>query len=136
MRRFYLVFLFIMTTSIYYQGVPGAYSHIVGNHFAKTLDTGNIIGLSNFTAIFEAIKESGLGIVPIENSYAGAVYENYFNLAKYDVRIYAEYFLPVCHCLAAYSSEKNTIKKIFSHYQALMQTDTYTRLHGWTTESY
>lgn len=125
-----------MTSLIYYQGVPGAYSHIVGNHFAKSLGSDEVIGLSNFAGIFESTKESGFGIVPIENSYAGSVYENYFNLAKYDVRIYAEYFLPVNHCLASTSSDLHTIRKVFSHYQAIMQTEQYTRVHGFTTENY
>jgi prephenate dehydratase len=64
------------------------------------------------------------------------VYENYFNLAKYDVRIYAEYLLPVNHCLASTSKDTETIKKVFSHYQALMQTEKYIKSHNWTTENY
>ncbi|MDD2916854.1 MAG: prephenate dehydratase domain-containing protein [Candidatus Gracilibacteria bacterium] len=123
-------------TSIYYQGLPGAYSHIVGNHFAKVLESDRVIGVPNFTGIFESIQELGFGIVPIENSYAGAVYENYFNLAKYDMRIYAEYFLPVNHCLASPSSDVTSVKKVFSHYQAIMQTEKYTASHGWTTENH
>lgn len=74
--------------------------------------------------------------MPIENSYAGAVYENYFNLAKYNVQIYAEYFLPVHHCLASPSPDIGSIKKVFSHYQAIMQTEKYSREHGWTNENH
>ena len=125
-----------MSTPIYYQWLPGAYSHIVGNHFAELLGTPEVKGVKNFTEIFESIKEEGFGIVPIENSYAGTVYENYFNLAKYDVRIYAEYFLPVHHCLASLSNDINSVKKVFSHYQAIMQTEKYSRAHGWTTENH
>ncbi len=121
---------------IYYQWVPGAYSHIVGNHFAEILWTSEVIWVPNFAQIFESTKQSGFGIVPIENSYAGAVYENYFNLAKYDVRIYAEYFLPVNHCLASPSKDLKSIEKIFSHYQAILQTEKYTKSHGWATENH
>lgn len=74
--------------------------------------------------------------MPIENSYAGAVYENYFNLAKYESRIYAEYFLPVHHCLASPSSDIYSVQKVFSHYQAIMQTEKYTKMHGFVTESH
>lgn len=74
--------------------------------------------------------------MPIENSYAGAVYENYFNLAKYNVRIYAEYFLPVHHCLVSPSSDIATVKHVFSHYQAVMQTEKYCKTHGFTAENY
>lgn len=108
----------------------------MGNHFAKLLGSDQVIGLPTFTGIFESTAESGFGIVPIENSYAGAVYENYFNLAKYNVRIYAEYFLPVHHCLASPSRDITSIQKVFSHYQAIMQTEQYTKSHGWIGENY
>lgn len=125
-----------MSAKLYYQWVPGAYSHIVANYFSTYLSESETVGVSNFTWVFESIKNSDFWIIPIENSYAGSVYENYFNLAKYDVRIYAEYFLPVHHCLASFSRDTESIKKVFSHYQALMQTEKYTKSHSWETESY
>ena len=125
-----------MSTKIYYQGEAGAYSHIVGNHYAQLLWSDTVIWVKSFTEIFESIWESGFGIIPIENSYAGSVHENFFNLAKYNVEIYDEYFLPVHHCLASKSENIQSIEKIFSHYQALAQCDQYTTSHGWVTENY
>lgn len=125
-----------MSAKLYYQWVPGAYSHIVANYFMEFIPWSETVGVTNFTWVFEAIKNSDFWIIPIENSYAGSVYENYFNLAKYDVRIYAEYLLPVHHCLGSLTKDIGTIKKIFSHYQALMQTERYIKSHSWETENY
>lgn len=125
-----------MSTKIYYQGEPGAYSHIVGNHYAKLLGTDTVIWVRNFAEIFESIRESGFGIIPIENSYAGSVYENFFNLAKYNAQIYAEFSLPVYHCLASKSDNIQSIQKVFSHYQALSQCENYITSHGWIAENH
>ncbi len=125
-----------MPSPIYYQWVPGAYSHIVANHYAKFLWTPQVIWVKNFTEVFESTVKSGFGIIPIENSYAGSVYENYFNLTKYNGHICDEYFLPVHHCLASISKDIGTIRKVFSHYQALIQTEKYTKSHSWETENH
>ncbi|MBP9779054.1 prephenate dehydratase [Candidatus Gracilibacteria bacterium] len=125
-----------MSTKLYYQGVPGAYSHIVANYFQGYITESEVIGVTNFTGVFEAINDSDFGVIPIENSYAGSVYENYFNLAKYDVRIYAEYFLPIHHCLASIGDDIGSIRMIFSHYQAILQTEKYIKSHNWPTENY
>jgi prephenate dehydratase len=121
---------------LYYQWVPGAYSHIVAKHFGESISGSEVIWVSNFTWVFESIKDADFWVIPIENSYAGSVYENYFNLAKYNTRIFSEYFLPVNHCLASISKDIGTIEKVYSHYQALMQCDNYITNHHWKWENH
>ena len=113
---------------IYYQGYEWAYSHQVWIEVAKhyNIDKSNIIWLFSFKDIFEKItKESWIWIIPIENSYAWSVYENFKNLIKYDTKIIWEFFLNIEHCLLSTSNDINSIKKAYSHYQALMQCENY-----------
>lgn len=121
---------------IFYQWFPWAYSHIVWNYYWKLLDIENIEWVINFKDVFEKIWEWNLGIVPIENSYAGSVHENFFNLIKNDFEIYGEYNLNISHNLLSTSQNKKTIKKVFSHYQALIQCENYLAKNWFEEEFY
>ena len=113
---------------IYYQWEPWAYSHKVWLEIAKKLKINpqNVTGLFSFKDVFEKItNKNWIWIIPIENSYAGSVHENFFHLSKYDVKIIWEYYLEISHCLVSTSKDIKTIKKAFSHYQALMQCENY-----------
>jgi len=113
---------------IYYQWEKWAYSHIVSNEISKfyNINKDNIIWCFSFQDMFDNIKKNNwIAIVPIENSYAGSVYENFNILSKGQFEIIWEYYLNISHCLLSISSDKNTIKKVYSHYQALMQCEKY-----------
>jgi len=113
---------------IYYQWYKWAYSHQVWLKVAKkyNINEENIIWLFSFKDMFDkVVKNNGIWIVPIENSYAGSVYENFKNLVNYNVKIIWEYYLEISHCLLSTSKDKKTIKKAYSHYQALMQCEKY-----------
>ncbi|NDK09087.1 bifunctional chorismate mutase/prephenate dehydratase, partial [Candidatus Gracilibacteria bacterium] len=60
---------------IYYQGFPGAYSNEVSIKVSTKLkiDKKNVIGVANFKSVFDKINLGNLGVLPIENSYAGSV---------------------------------------------------------------
>ena len=65
-------------------------------------------------------------MLPIENSSAGAVSDNYDLLLKYENYIVAEVFVPVCHCLlGTRDAELSDIRTVFAHPQALMQSSQY-----------
>lgn len=105
-----------------YQGVEGAYSHGAAlNYF------GNEASLYHVTTWDDAMKEVELGnadyaVLPIENSSAGAVTDNYDLLMKYENYIVAETFLTVNHALLGLpGAEEKDIRTVFSHPQALMQ---------------
>ncbi len=118
---------------IYYQWEPWAYSHKVWLETAKKLNLNekNVVWLFSFKDVFDTIsKENGIWIIPIENSYAWSVHENFFYLSKYNVKIIWEYFLEINHCLVSTSNNITTIKKALSHYQALMQCENYLKKHN------
>ena len=119
---------------IYYQWVPGAYSHIVSNHYKDTLWLSESIWVDSFIDIFNYINKGDLWLIPIENSYAGSIYENFTNLVKNNVKIYSEYFLDIQHSLVAKTDNINNIDKVMSHYQALMQCENYIKLKWWEEE--
>ena len=65
-------------------------------------------------------------VLPIENSSAGAVTDNYDLLLKYENYIVAEVFVPVCHCLLGTGdAELSDIRTVSAHPQALMQSAEY-----------
>jgi len=91
---------------IYYQWVPWAYSNIVALEFAKQLWVNNedIHWMLTFKDVFEEIIKWKFWIIPIENSYAWSVHENFFHLSTYNVEIISEKYLSINHCLLSKSN--------------------------------
>lgn len=113
---------------IFYQWKVWAYSHKVWIDIWKfyNIDKKNIIWAFSFKNMFENILEQdAIWIVPIENSYAWSVHENFYHMNSNRFKILGEYFLPVRHSLLSYWNSKKKIKKVYSHYQALMQCERY-----------
>ena len=100
---------------VVYQGVEGAYSHIVTKKlFPDEVLNGN----------------AKYCIIPIENSSAGIVSDVYDLLLKKDVVIVAEYDLHISHCLLGIRGAKlGDIRTVYSHPQALMQCGAYLKEH-------
>ena len=69
-------------------------------------------------------------MLPIENSTAGSVTQVYDLLMEYDNYIVGEVFLKVEHALIGLSGAKiSDIQKVYSHPQALMQSEGYLYRH-------
>ena len=113
-----------------YQGVEGAYGHEAAQrYFGPGVP---LVHMDSFEEVFLAVVggKTDYGIVPIENSYAGSVVQNYDLLGKYGCNIVGEMNLPIEHCLLAnQNAEIGGIKKIYSHEQGLMQCRTYLETH-------
>lgn len=105
-----------------YQGVEGAYSHGAALKYF-----GQEASLYHVATWDDAMKEVEEGradyaVLPIENSSAGAVTDNYDLLMKYHNYIVAETFLTVNHALLGLpDAQPEDIRTVFSHPQALMQ---------------
>ena len=117
-----------------YQGERGAYSEMALLRFFHDLDFASVPS-RHFRDVFEAVLQgmARYGIVPIENSLAGSVHENYDLLLQYpDLKIVGEIKLRVEHSLIGPpGSSLETIRTVFSHPQALAQCDEYLRGHEW-----
>ncbi len=106
---------------IAFQGVEGAHSHLACR---KSYPDHKTMPCPSFEAVFEAVREgkADIGMIPIENSYAGRVAEVHNILANTDLHIVGETFLRVSHHLLAPKGAKiEDIKEVHSHPQALMQ---------------
>ena len=117
--------------SVGYQGSEGSYSQNVAQ---KMFADAKMQKYAHFRDVFEAAAngEIDCGIVPIENSYAGSVSENYDHLLQYDLKINAVFDLPVNHCLLVKpNTDLSKIRTVYSHPQALAQCSVYLNGHGY-----
>jgi len=107
---------------IAFQGEPGAYSEAAGK---------NIFGLKHqfihykyFEDVFKAVKNNEVhrGVIPIENSLAGSIHQNYDLLQKYRLKIIQETHLRIEHVLMCHeTTDLKKITEVRSHPQALAQ---------------
>lgn len=117
-----------------FQGEPGAYSEQAAYGYFGQVET---LPCESFEAVFAAVTsgETESGLIPIENSLAGSIHQNYDLLLRHDLHIVGEYFLRVRHCLIALPGvAKSEIRKVISHPQALGQCAAYLRELGVKTE--
>lgn len=107
---------------IVFQGVEGAYSQqAMQQFFGKDVDSTHV---DTWKDAMEWIVQgkADYAVLPIENSSAGIVIENYDLLMEYDVCIVGEQILKIDHCLLGLpEAEFTDIDQVYSHPQALMQ---------------
>ena len=116
---------------VVYQGVEGAYSHeATMEYFGEDVDAYHV---KTWEEAMKAVEsgQADYAVLPIENSSAGAVSDNYDLLIKYHNYIVAEVFLPVKHALLGVpGGSMEQIHTVFSHPQALMQCSEFLNSHG------
>ncbi|MDD5770520.1 MAG: prephenate dehydratase domain-containing protein, partial [Candidatus Gracilibacteria bacterium] len=83
-----------------------------------------------FRKVFEMIDEGNIGVLPIENSYAGSVHENFYHIISGNYYIIGEIFLDINHFLLANTTDISGIKEAYSHPQALLQCQNYLQKLG------
>lgn len=107
---------------IVFQGVEGAYSQLaMKTYFGENCNGYNV---DTWKDAMEEIKcgNADYAVLPIENSSAGIVSENYDLLVEYDNYIVDEQIIRIDHSLMGIPGAKlSDIKTVYSHPQALMQ---------------
>ncbi|MEZ4288162.1 MAG: prephenate dehydratase domain-containing protein [Polyangiales bacterium] len=108
-----------------YQGGSGAYSHIAARRcFPPNEGATEYVGCESFSAMLTLLTSGELdfALLPIENSIAGSIHENYDLLAANDVTIVGEVYQPIAHCLIGLQNASlSGIRYVFSHPVALAQ---------------
>ena len=87
----------------------------------------------SFADVFKAVLEgsSDYGIVPVENSLAGSIHENYdLLLQNPDIQIVGETKIRIIHSLIGVpDAEIDDLRKVFSHPQGLAQCRSFFEEH-------
>jgi prephenate dehydratase len=109
-------------SSVAFQGEPGAFSHqaclkIFGSNVKPK-------ACFVFDDVFESVarKRADFAVVPIENTLAGSIHQNFDLLARHSLEVIAETYLRVEHNLIANPhTSLRQIRQIYSHPVALDQ---------------
>lgn len=119
-------------TPIAFQGEDGAYSQQA--IFVTFGEDTRTLACHSFVEIFKAIDsgQAELGMLPIENSTAGAINQSYDLLLDYDLKITREVVFRVSHALLAVSGVTlSDVRLVYSHPSALEQCSRYIAERGW-----
>ena len=107
---------------IAFQGERGAFSEEAARRLLGP-DV-SVLACTRFEDLFRNVKEGrAIGaVVPIENTLAGSVHENYDHLVNFELPIVAETSVRIVHNLIAAPGVKfSRIQRVFSHPVALNQ---------------
>lgn len=128
-----------MAFRIAFQGERGAYSEeAVWQYWQRQPASGalaEVVPCSTVGDVFRAVfgGEADLGVVPVENSYAGSINETSDLLRQYPLFVRGEVIVRVRHCLMALPGQQlQDITRVYSHPQALAQSAAFLRRHGFT----
>jgi prephenate dehydratase len=108
---------------IAFQGEPGAYSERAVKEFFREPPI-TTLPCRTFGEAFAAVhtEQSQAAVIPIENSLAGSVHQNYDLLLKHQLHITGEIFLRISHHVMALPDVKwEKVRRVYSHPQALEQ---------------
>jgi Prephenate dehydratase len=118
------------------QGTKGAYSHKAAQQFMDQNGLGKIGFKGTWKEVFDSVEagNADFGVLPVENSSAGSVYDVYSMILKYRLYIVGVAAVRISHCLA--SAGPGKITKVLSHPQALAQCSSYILEKGFAAEEF
>ncbi len=118
-------------TRVVFQGAKGSYSEAaMYRFFGENIKS---FCVATFRDAMAAIEEGAAdyAVLPIENSTAGIVSENYDLLFEFENYIVGEQIIPIRHCLMGVpGTTEESIKRVYSHAQSLMQSERYLSQHA------
>jgi 3-deoxy-7-phosphoheptulonate synthase len=116
-----------------YSGKRGAYAEQAITRYFDAADV-EAKPCDSFSGIFQAVVDgkADYGMVPIENSLAGSVYENYDNLTRFeDVSIVGSVTLRIQHSLLGVKGATLAdVKTVYSHPQGFNQCRKFLEQHN------
>jgi len=116
--------------NVAFQGVHGAYSEQAARGvLGRGITTSPC---ATFAEVFDHVerRRADRGIIPVENSLAGSIHENYDLLLERDLHIVGETHLRIEHALLApRASTLGALTTVRSHPQALAQCSRFLQAH-------
>lgn len=115
--------------TVCFQGVQGAYSQLAMIEFFGD-SMKDSFHVDTWRDAMDAISsgEADYAVLPIENSLAGSIEENFDLLSEYNVAIIGQQILKVNHALLGVKGASiSDIKTVYSHPKAIAQCDEYIR---------
>ena len=116
-----------------YSGVEGAFADIAAR---RIFPDGRHTGFESFQAAYDAVADGrcDCAVLPVENSYAGAVGQVMDLMFGGELYINGVYTLPITqNLLGVPGASISSVKTVISHPQALSQCAGYIRTHGYET---
>jgi len=113
-----------------FQGEMGSYSHEACERYFGDRVVGK--PYRTLREVFHMVETGRciFGVVPVENSYEGSVYETYDLLGATTSKVCGEVEVRVRHCLIAKpGTEQSELRTVYSHPQALAQCARYLRAY-------
>lgn len=114
-----------------FQGELGAYSEEAAYQFFSPAI--KPLPCEKLEDVFDSVTQgqSNYGIIPVENSLEGSISKSYDLLLESDLVVSGEVELRISHCLIANpGASLDSIKKVYSHPQALGQCQTFLKHLG------
>jgi prephenate dehydratase len=109
-----------------FQGELGAFSQEATHQLLGP--KAEVVPYPTFESVFVALRAGKIdsAVIPMENTLAGSVHENYDHLLQFDVRIAAETNVRIVHNLIAPPGVRfKDLRKVYSHPVALNQCLTF-----------
>ena len=118
-------------TTVYYLGPTGSFSAILAaQEFSSAQYT--LTPCNSFSDILQKVydNQTGLGVLPIENSITSNVHENVDSLFSKRLHIVGEAYLEVrLHALGLQNAKLDEASKVYSHPKALQQCSQWISKH-------
>jgi len=112
------------------QGIEGSYSSLASRQFfdARGITELSFFRSATFVDAFAAVQEgrADVGVLPIENTTAGAISEVYDLLVDSDLSVIGDIRFRVKHCLLGVSGAATSeLRKVYAHPQAAAQCSNF-----------
>ena len=132
-REILSIYRQIMKTSKIVQGIVVAFQGEIGAYSEEAVfqyfgHSASAMPSESFDSVFKLVEqgEASFGVVPVENSLEGSISRVYDLLLNENLQVCGELDLRIIHCLIANrGATLNTIKKVYSHPQALGQSQMF-----------
>jgi prephenate dehydratase len=114
-----------------FQGIRGAYSELsLRSHFDPNVEP---VSCEDFDEVFNTVADerADFGYIPVENSIAGTVVENYDLLLASNTVVIGEVYMPIRHMLLGIKDATlDQVREAHSHPQAIKQCAAFLKKHN------